>query len=142
MSEVLRGGAVDMVIACEVVYNNDAFSSLIHTLCHLIGTTRLSPRRWTLARRRWAGSSAWAPHLSVAGVHPPAGPRTRGVLALRKRHGCDVDLFLEMLARHFTVTSTALHDSAHGVDTADTSVSRVKHLPQLYQLSPLQAVAL
>jgi len=42
-----------MVIACEVVYNNDAFSSLIHTLCHLIGTTRLSPLRWTLARRRW-----------------------------------------------------------------------------------------
>jgi len=47
-----------------------------------------------------------------------------------------------MLARHFTVTSTALHGSAHGVHTADTSVSRVKHMPQLYQLSPLQAVAL
>jgi hypothetical protein len=39
VSQVLRGGAVDMVIACEVVYNNDAFSSLIHTLCQLIGTT-------------------------------------------------------------------------------------------------------
>jgi hypothetical protein len=74
--------------------------------------------------------------MSMA-VSPPTGPKTRGILALRKRHGCDIELFLEMLARHFTVTSTALHDSANGIETVDMSVSRVKHLPQLYQLSPL-----
>lgn len=92
---------MDLVIACEVVYNNEAFSSLIQTLRDLIGT------------------------------------RTRGLLALRRRHGCDIDMFLQMLAEHFRVDATPLHDSANGVQAAETSVSRVKHLPQLYQLSPL-----
>jgi hypothetical protein len=46
-------------------------------------------------------------------------------------------MFLQMLAEHFRVDATPLHDSANGVQAAETSVSRVKHLPQLYQLSPL-----
>jgi hypothetical protein len=69
--EILRGGPVDLVIACEVVYNNEAFSSLIQTLRDLIGTgadlspclspTRLpacSKRRVRVAWRHLAGPTA------------------------------------------------------------------------------------
>ena len=63
------------------------------------------------------------------------GNKTKGFLALRQRHGCDIELFLTMLGEHFTVESTPLAATgSNGVVAASNDVSRVKHPPRLYMI--------
>mmetsp|Transcript_13326 Transcript_13326/g.25448 ORF Transcript_13326/g.25448 Transcript_13326/m.25448 type:complete len:438 (-) Transcript_13326:214-1527(-) len=95
---VQSGGPIDIVVACEVVYNNEAFPALVKTLCDLHGCN------------------------------------TCGLLALRQRHGCDIERFLEMLGEHFSIESTPLTSGTNGVEAADSVVSRVKHPPRLFTL--------
>ena len=64
-----------------------------------------------------------------------SGPKTKGFLALRQRHGCDIELFLQMLGEHFKVESTPLvATGSNGMEAASQDVSRVKHPPRLYMI--------